>query len=115
MNDAQQAIAQCEALRSLLTQYQNKQQIPQAKTLTKDLPRRKAMLELEGHITQVYEQLSHIFDATLIPRPSDAGKEDRPGDTAAPSLAKDLASPSSVHSAVSRAFSGAISNRHNTG
>ena len=93
MNDAQQVIAQCEALHSLLTQYQNKRQIPQAKTLTKDLPRRKALLELEGQITQVYGQLSQIFDAASPPQPSAMGKDDRPVDTAAPASAKDQASP----------------------
>ena len=93
MSDAQQAIAQCEALRSLLTQYQEERQIPQAKTLTKDLPRRKALLELEGQITQVYGQLSQIFDAAPTSQPSAADKEDKPIDTAVPSSAKDLASP----------------------
>ncbi len=98
MNDVQQATAQCKALPSLPAEYQNKQQIHQAETLTKDLPRRKALLELEGQIIQVYEQLSQIFDATSIsqassPQSSSAGKEDKPVANGALSSTRGLASP----------------------
>ena len=64
----------------------------------KDLPRQKALLELEGQITQVYEQLSQIFDAAALsqassPQSSSAGKEDKPVANGALSSTKDLAFP----------------------
>jgi len=85
----------------------------------KDLPHRQALLELEGPITQVYEQLSQIFDTVAIsqassPQSSSAGKDDKRVANGAFSSTKDLASPPLSPSATQSAAETVPSERMST-
>ena len=85
----------------------------------KDLLHRKALLEFEGQITQVYEQLSQIFDAAAISQAassqsSSAGKEDKRVANGAFSSTKDLASPPLSPSATQSAAETVPSERMST-